>query len=139
MPARQHVRRFGGMEQIFQANGAVGVELIGLAQMIQRSNTGSTRVAMHVFVAVPYTANAALVAVVVISLNSVIKEVAHGAKIGGKLCAPAIIVAACVGHGLSVIALITHHLFHGVPVHFMSLGFVVTVTAHILFVATRRD
>jgi hypothetical protein len=33
MSARQHVRRFGGMEQIFQANGAVVVELIGFAPM----------------------------------------------------------------------------------------------------------
>ena len=93
---------------------------------------------MHVFVAVPYTANAALVAVVVISLNAIVKEVAHGAKIGGELDA-AFTVAACIGHGLSVIARSAHHLFYGVPVHFMCLGVVVTMTAHILFVATRRN
>ena len=91
---------------------------------------------MHVFVAVPYTANAALVTVVVISLNSVVKEVANGAKIGGELNA-ALSIYACIGHGLSVIARSAHHLFHGVPVHFMGLGVVVTMTAHILFVATR--
>jgi hypothetical protein len=93
---------------------------------------------MHVFVAVPYTANAALVAVVVISLNAVVKKIAHGAKIGGELDAT-FIVAACIGHGLSVIARSAHHLFYGVPVHFMCLGVVVTMTAHILFVATRRN
>jgi hypothetical protein len=34
MSARQHVRRFGGMEQIFQADGALGVELLGFAPVI---------------------------------------------------------------------------------------------------------
>jgi hypothetical protein len=84
------------------------------------------------------TANAALVAVVVISLNAIVKKVAHGAKVGGELDA-ALIIYACVRHGLSVIALITHHFFDGVPVHFMCLGVVVTVAAHMLFIATRRN
>jgi hypothetical protein len=39
---------------------------------------------MHVFTAPFHATNAALVAVVIISLNAVIKEVAHGAKIGGE-------------------------------------------------------
>jgi hypothetical protein len=93
---------------------------------------------MHVFAVPLHAANAALVAVVVISLNAVVKEVAHAAKICGELDA-AFIIYACVGHGLSVIALITHHLFDGVPVHFVGLSFIVTVTARTLFVATRRN
>jgi hypothetical protein len=91
---------------------------------------------MHKIIVALDATNAALVAVVVISLNSVVKEVAHGANICGELCAT-FIVAACLRHGLSVIALITHHLFDGVPVHFMRLSVIVTVTARILFVATR--
>jgi hypothetical protein len=93
---------------------------------------------MHVFAVPLHAANAALVAVVVISLNAVVKEVAHGTKIGGELHA-AFIIHACVGHGLSVIALITHHLFDGVPVHFVGLSFIMTVATRILFVATRRN
>jgi len=46
---------------------------------------------MHVFAVPLDAANAALVAVVVISLNAVVKEVAHGAKIGGELDAAFII------------------------------------------------
>jgi hypothetical protein len=126
------------MEQIFQANGAVRVELIGLALMIQRSNARATRVAVHKIIIPLDATNAALVAVVVISLHSVIKEIAHGAKVGGELDA-AFIIYACVGHGLSVIARGAHHFFHGVPVHFMGLGVVVAVAARILFVATGRD
>ena len=136
MSARQNICGFSGMKQIFQADWAVRVESVGLALMIQRSNARAAFVAVHKIIIVFYATNAALVAVVVISLNSVVKEVAHGAKIGGELDA-AFIIYACVGHGLSVIALITHHLFHGVPVHFMCLCFIVAVAARILFVATR--
>jgi hypothetical protein len=91
---------------------------------------------MHVFAVPLDAANAALVAVVVISLNAVVKEVAHGTKIGGELHA-AFIIHACVGHGLSVIARCAHHLFDGVPVHFVRLGVVVAVAAHIRLVAAR--
>jgi hypothetical protein len=38
-----------------------------------------------------YTTNAALVAVKIISLNAIVKKVAHGAKIGGELDAAFII------------------------------------------------
>jgi hypothetical protein len=93
---------------------------------------------MHVFVVPLDAANAALVAVVVISLNAIVKKVAHGAKICGELNA-AFIIYACVGHGLSVIALITHHLFDGMPVHFVGLCVIMTMATHIHFVATRRN
>jgi hypothetical protein len=82
-----------------------------------------------------HPANAALVAVVVISLNPVVKEVAHGAKVGGELDA-ATIVATCVGHGLPFITRSAHHFFDGVPVHFVRLGVVVAVAAHVRLVAT---
>jgi hypothetical protein len=93
---------------------------------------------VHKIIIPLYTTNAALVAVVVISLNAIVKEVAHGTKICGELHA-AFIIYACVGHGLSVIALITHHLYDGVPVHFVGLSFIMTVATRILFVATRRN
>jgi hypothetical protein len=81
-----------------------------------------------------HPANAALVAVVVISLGAIVKKIADGAKIGGELNAA---IKTRLGHRLSVIALIAHHLFHGMPIHFMALGVVVTVTTHIRLVATR--
>ena len=124
------------MEQILQADGAVGVELLGLAPMIRGRNTGAAIIAMHKIIITLHATNAALVAVVIISLNAIIKKVAHGAKISGELDAT-LIVATCLRHGLSVIAFIAHHFFDGVPVHFMGLGVVVAVTAHILFVAAR--
>jgi hypothetical protein len=34
VPARRHVRGFDRMEQILQTNGAVGVELLGLAAVV---------------------------------------------------------------------------------------------------------
>jgi hypothetical protein len=89
---------------------------------------------MHKIIIPLDTTNATLVAVIIISLNSVIKEVAHGAKICSKLDT-ALIICAYVGHGLSVIALITHHLFDSVPIHFMGLGVIVAVAAHILLAA----
>jgi hypothetical protein len=73
------------MEQILQADGAVSMELLGLAPMIKRSNARATHVTVHKIIITLHTTNAAFVAVVIISLNSVIKEIAHGTKIGGKL------------------------------------------------------
>jgi hypothetical protein len=89
---------------------------------------------MHKII-IPFdTTNATLVAVKIISLNAIIKKVAHGTKICSKLDT-ALIICACVGHGLSVIALITHHLFDSVPIHFMGLSVIVAVAAHILLAA----
>jgi hypothetical protein len=138
MPACRHMRWFDGMEQILQADGAVGVELLGLAPMIRGRNTGAAIIAMHKIIITLHATNAALVAVVIISLNAIVKEVAHRAKISGELDATCIILA-CLGHGLLFIAVIAHHFFDGVPVHFMCLGVVVAVAAHIRFVATRRN
>ena len=132
------MRWFDGMEQILQADGAVGVELLGLAPMIRGRNTGAAIIAMHKSIIALDTANAALVAVVIISLNAIVKEVAHGAKISGELDA-ACIISACLGHGLPVITCGTHYFFDGVSVHFMRFGVVVAVAAHIRFVATRRN
>jgi hypothetical protein len=84
----------------------------------------------------PHPANAALVAVIIISLGAVVKEVAHGAKIGGEPNT-ATIVATCVGHGLSFITRSAHHLFDRMPVHLVRLGVVVAVAAHVRLVATR--
>ena len=136
MPARRHVCRFSGMEQIFQADGAVGVETFSFAQMIRGRNTCAAILAMHKIIITLHPTNSAFIAVVIISLNSVIKEIAHGAKIGGELDAT-LIVAARLRHGLPVITRSTHHFFDGVPIHFMGFRIVVAVTAHILFVATR--
>jgi hypothetical protein len=83
-------------------------------------------------------ANAALVAVVVISLNAIIKEVAHGAKIRGELDAT-LNVAARVGHGLPFITLSAHHFFDGVAVHLVRFGVVVAVTAPMCLVTTWGD
>jgi hypothetical protein len=81
-----------------------------------------------------HPANAALVAVVVISLNPVVKEVAHGAKVGGELDATA---NAFLRDGLLHSTRRAHHLFDRVPVHFVRLGVVVAVAAHIRLVAAR--
>jgi recombinational DNA repair protein RecR len=40
---------------------------------------------MHEIIIAHDATNAAFIAVIIISLNTVIKEVAHGTKIGGKL------------------------------------------------------
>jgi hypothetical protein len=122
------------MEQIVQTYGTVGVELFGLAPMIVRGNARAARVAVHKICIALDPANAALVAVVVIPLRAVVKEVAHGAKVGGELDAT---INACVRHGLPFIALITHHFFDGVPVHLVRFGVVVAVAAHIRLVAAR--
>jgi hypothetical protein len=76
--------------------------------------------------------------VVVISLNPVVKEVAHGAKVGGELDA-ATIVATCGRYGLSFITRSAHHFFDGVAVHLVRLGVVVAVAAHVHLVAARGN
>jgi hypothetical protein len=83
-----------------------------------------------------HPANAALVTVVVISLNPVVKEVAHGAKVGGELGAT---IKARVRHGLSFITRSAHHFFDRMPVNFMTLGIVVAVAAPIHVSTTRGD
>ena len=134
VPARRHVRGFDRMEQIFQAHGAVGVELLGLAPVVQRVHACAARVAVGKLAVAPDAANAALVAVIIIPLNAIIKEVAHGAKIGGELDAA---TKACLRDGLLHSARRAHHLFDRVPVHFVRLGVVVAVAAHIRLVAAR--
>jgi hypothetical protein len=130
------VNGFNGVEQIFQADGAVGVELLGLAPVVYRVHARAARVAVHKIIIIipPDAANAALVAVVVLPLNPVVKEVAHGAKVGGELDAAA---NACLGNGLLHSARCAYHLFDRVPVHFVRLGVVVAVAAHIRLVAAR--
>jgi hypothetical protein len=91
---------------------------------------------VHKIIIPLHPANAALVAVVVISLNPVVKEVAHGAKICGELNAAS---NACVGHGLSFITRSAHHFFDRMPVNFMTLGIVVAVTTPIYVSTTRGD
>jgi hypothetical protein len=88
---------------------------------------------VHKIIIPLHPANAALVAVVIISLNPVVKEVAHGAKVGGELDAA---TQACFGHGLSFITRSAHHFFDCVPVHLVRLGVVVAMAAHIRLVAT---
>jgi hypothetical protein len=124
------------VEQIFQAHGAVGVKLFGLAPVGYRVHARAARVAVHKIIIIipPDAANAALVAVVVIPLNAVVKEVAHGAKIGGELDAA---TKACLRDGLLHSARCAYHLFDRVPVHFVRLGVVVAVAAHIRLVAAR--
>jgi hypothetical protein len=124
------------VKQIFQAHGTVGVKLFGLAPVGYRVHARAARVAVNKIVFPFYPANAALVAVVVIPLNAVVKKVAHGAKVGGELDA-AIGVAACLRHGLLHSTRRAHHLFDRVPVHFVRLGVVVAVAAHIRLVAAR--
>jgi hypothetical protein len=124
------------MEQILQTDGAVGVELFGLAPMVCRGNARAARVAVHQIRCALYAANAALVAVVVIPLHPIVKEVAHGAKVGGKLDAA---LNARVGHGLPFITFGADHFFDRMPVHFMALGVIVAVTAHIRLVAARGN
>jgi hypothetical protein len=134
MPARQHVGRFYGIKQIFQADGAVGVEPFSFAQMIQGSNACSAHVTVHKIIVAFYPTNSAFIAMIIISLNSVIKKVAHGTKIGRELDAT---LKACLRDGLFFIALVAHDFFDFVPIHCMRLCFIVAVTACILFAATR--
>jgi hypothetical protein len=65
------------MEQIFQAHGAVRVELSRFAFVIHCDNTRAAGVAMHVIIVAFDTAQSALVAMVIISLGSVVEEVAR--------------------------------------------------------------
>jgi hypothetical protein len=138
MPACRHMRRFDGMEQIFQADGAVGVKPIRFTHVIQRYNARAAIVAMHEIIIAHDTTNAAFIAVIILSLNAVIKKVAHGTKIGGKLDA-AFMIYACVGHGLPVITCGAYHLFDRVPIHIMGLAVIVAVAAPICLVAARRN
>jgi hypothetical protein len=105
--------------------------------MIQRRNARAAIIAVDKLAGLAFHAtNAALVAVVIISLNAVVKKVAHGAKVGGKLGA-AIKINACVGHGLPFIARSAHHFFDGMTIHLVRFGVVVTVAAPI-YVSTAR-
>ena len=124
------------MKQIFQAHGAVRVKLLALAFVIVDRDARSACVAMHVIVFAFDPTNSALVAMVIISLGPVVKEVARRAKVGGKCDATCFIVAR-LGHRLPHVALIAHHLFDRVSVHFMCLGIVVAVPTHVRFIATR--
>ena len=135
MPARQHGCWFGGMEQIFQAHGTIRMEPIRLALMIQRRNARAAIIAVVKLTGLAFHAtNAAFIAVVIISLNAIVKKVAHGAKVGGELGAA---MKACVGHGLPFIARRAHHFFDGMAIHLVRFGVVVAVTAHIRIVAAR--
>lgn len=111
------------------------MKLLGFAPMVQCVNACTARVAVDKLVAAFHPANTTLVAMVVISLYTIVKEVAHGAKIGGKLNA-ATFVRTRLGYGLTIIAFIAHYLFDRVPVHFMALCVVVAVTTDIHLVAT---
>jgi hypothetical protein len=72
------------MKQIFQTHGTVRVKLFALACVIEQRHARGAVVTMHVFIAPFHATNAALVAMIIFSLNAIIKEVAHGAKIGRK-------------------------------------------------------
>ena len=63
VPARRHVRGFYRMEQILQTDGAVGVELLGLAPVVYRVHARPARVAVCNLAVPPDAADAALVAV----------------------------------------------------------------------------
>ena len=128
---------FSGIKQIFQADGAVRMKLLALARVVVRRNARAASVAMHVIVFAFDPTHSALVAMVIISLGPVVKEVARRAKVGGKCDATCFIVA-CLAHRLPHVALIAHHFFDRVSVHFMCLGIVVAVPTHVRFVATRR-
>jgi recombinational DNA repair protein RecR len=122
------------MEQIFQAHGTIRMEPIRLALMIQRRNARAAIIAVHKICIAFHATNAAFIAVVIISLNAIVKKVAHGAKVGGELGAA---MKACVGHGLPFIARRAHHFFDGMAIHLVRFGVVVAVTAHIRIVAAR--
>ena len=92
---------------------------------------------MHVVVVAFYATKSAFFTVVIISLDSVIEEVAHGAKVGREFDAT-VIIATRLGHGLPMVAHIAHDFFYIPSVHFMCLGIIVAVAAHICFPATRR-
>ena len=127
---------FSGIKQIFQADGAVRMKLLALAFVVVDRDARAASVAMHVIVFAFDPTNSALVAMVIISLGSVVEEVARRAKVGGK-CDATVNVGTRLGHWLLHIALIAHHLFDRVSVHFMCLGIVVAVPTHVRFIATR--
>ena len=112
------------------------MKLLALAFVVVRRHACPAGVAMHVSVLAFDPTQSALVAMVIISLGSVVEEVARRAKVGGELDA-ACNVAACLGHWLLHITLIAHHLFDRVSVHFMCFGIVVAVPTHVRFIATR--
>ena len=110
------------------------MKLLALARVIIGRNARATCVAMHVLIFAFDPTNSALVAMVIISLGPVIKEVARRAKVGGKYDAT---VFTRLGHRLPHVALIAHHFFDRVSVHFMCLGIIVAVPTHVRFIATR--
>ena len=127
---------FSGIKQIFQADGAVRMKLLALAFVIVHRDARAASVAMHVLMIAFDPTQTALVAMIIISLDSVIKEVANRAKVGGELDATGFIVA-CLAHWLLHAARIAHHFFDRVSVHFMCLGIIVAVPTHVRFIATR--
>ena len=112
------------------------MKLLALARVVVDRDARATCVAMHVLMFAFDPTQSALVAMVIISLGSVVEEVARRAKVGGELDA-ALNVAARLGHQLPHIALIAHHFFDRVSVHFMCLGIVVAVPTHVRLIATR--
>jgi hypothetical protein len=112
------------------------MKLLALARVIVRRNARAASVAMHVLVFAFDPTHSALVAMVIISLGPVVKEVARRAKVGGKCDATCFIVA-CLAHRLPHVALIAHYFFDRVSVHFMCLGIVVAVPTHVRLIATR--
>ena len=112
------------------------MKLLALARVVVDRDARATCVAMHVLMFAFDPTQSALVAMVIISLGPVIKEVARRAKVGGKCDATCFIVAR-LGHRLPHVALIAHHFFDRVSVHFMCLGIVVAVPTHVRFIATR--
>lgn len=112
------------------------MKLLALARVVVCRDARAASVAMHVSMLAFDPTQSALVAMVIISLGSVVEEVARRAKVGGELDA-ACNVAARLGHWLSFIACSAHHLFDRVSVHFMCLGIVVAVPTHVRFIATR--
>ena len=112
------------------------MKLLALARVIVGRDARAASVAMHVLVFAFDPTNSALVARVIISLGSVVEEVARRAKVGGKCDATCFIVAR-LGHRLPHVALIAHHFFDRVSVHFMCLGIIVAVPTHVRLIATR--
>lgn len=110
------------------------MKLLALARVVVYRHACAAGVAMHVIVFAFDPTNSALVAMVIISLDSVVEEVARRAKVGGK-CDGTVFTR--LGHRLLHIAVVAHHFFDRVSVHFMCLGVVVAVPTHVHFVATR--
>jgi hypothetical protein len=110
------------------------MKLLALAFVVVHRDARAACVAMHVIVFAFDPTQSALVAMVIISLGSVVEEVARRAKVGGELDAA---VFTRLGHWLLHIACSAHDLFDRVSVHFMCLGIVVAVPTHVRFIATR--